>query len=1382
MRSVHETRTLVLIFAFLPYHTAPIFTTLISLLPDKLPHTLKWLYPYVQKLANPPRRVIVHSMGNSKSLLSAFSAFVLTACRAGYGFKVLISFWAALVIESISTMVDQARSARLEAQKENHENVLRLMLPIINDALLISGCPELRVGCYMVLTVMVPKLEPRDQVLRALMVAVVTGWGSTSHAGLICLAVLAEHTSADSLPSNTLSAVILLPDLDKDLKILHGRYEIQKLVLGIVLGILKRFAKTQDPKLLSLLVSVLSEDFLTNQSFSTIVRATISATQALNGTNPAGSSAQHALANVLLDLPDRNLVRETLKTILEKDGSDNTHSLPTTLRRLIDNPQNGSKGSVEDAPDMGWEEVAAPDSALFDDLAARIPTKTAFELSLLSHSDSYVYNSLCETFESVHASKKDLEKFSELPVLRKSLAMTEPFFCSFFMRVWCTNRSVPIRISALQCVTKFLKTHTLSIDVQILIPYVLSQLGSEHRSVRQAAIDLLRALSEAYGQLTQANDDKESRGILGQDQIYGQSENSTDVHWMSTENARRVLDEIILPSSAECILDEHHVKDLLRVSLECSKARKDSSTRSKELKTSSRTSIFSSMCSHVVNSSLWNFKLQMLRILNATEKAGSVSRTKLLLPVLAVLSTAGPIKAEDLCKRENVDVTEFSQQAVAVVLPNDRDGILQLKGILLQESPQVPPYLKKAVFRRLIDIWPVMKQETQNVFLPILFNMAIRSENDLAETGSSLTPIETLQSLNLSPSSLQSLFNEVSTMSLNPDNNSRASKRRRTLNGHVSPDEKNDSMEHRRNLYRTSLVLELVESSQSKENLPLLKQIFLILSDLLSAEQQPQQEMAYLQSLAIENISAIIGRSRQRSSELFDPSVIRADVLVEYIRTSPHPQVRNKALLLVATLADVVPDHILHSVMPLFTSLGSGILRQEDEFSVFVIQQVMESIIPKLLSKLKEKPRDTFAGTCELLLNFTAAFEHIPPQRRIPLFASLLGKIGAPDYLFALLVILSDKFTPSRMILTFAVQMCNRYNVVTNLKTMDKLLEIAVASWNPKHTKELDVLIADSAESGTDVSLKLLPLINELLRSRTLRYRVMQVLNSGGTDSVPIRDSSRKILEKLFLLSENCRGNVTLEKLSDSMLDGFLACIPTAELMDTINTLFEAVNDQLKRHMLRSVEQRMASKQNAGDEDSWRACHAFISQLLTCALGSADNELQISAMVVLGKMVEKFGKTNLNNVATAARKISESSGLLEWDLRLRTVSLLTLASMIEVAGETLASVLPTIFSKTMDNFDMSISEATEDPDLHNATFTVLQTMLLYVPWIISGPYLDRILTASHESANAEMGEACDVIRRQTLNSITNRDNGKDCLSALERTWRSAMTEGPRVRK
>ena len=71
---------------------------------------------------------------------------------------------------------------------------------------------------------------------------------------------------------------------------------------------------------------------------------------------------------------------------------------------------------------------------------------------------------------------------------------------------------------------------------------------------------------------------------------------------------------------------------------------------------------------------------------------------------------------------------------------------------------------------------------------------------------------------------------------------------------------------------------------------------------------------------------------------------MRADLIIDCFRTTTSPQVQQAALLLMSSLARVFPDLIIHSIMPVFTFMGTGVLRQTDDYSAHVVDQVSVQI------------------------------------------------------------------------------------------------------------------------------------------------------------------------------------------------------------------------------------------------------------------------------------------------------------------------------------------------------------------------------------------------------------------------------------------------------
>lgn len=94
----------------------------------------------------------------------------------------------------------------------------------------------------------------------------------------------------------------------------------------------------------------------------------------------------------------------------------------------------------------------------------------------------------------------------------------------------------------------------------------------------------------------------------------------------------------------------------------------------------------------------------------------------------------------------------------------------------------------------------------------------------------------------------------------------------------------------------------------------------------------------------------------------------------------------------------------------------------------------MDSVILPLVQSLHKKKNNAIIGASELLLSFVAAYKDIPQQRREDLFLSLSAKIGADDFLFALVLLLVDKYPGRTKVLDFAAGLVSQQSVTTQLR------------------------------------------------------------------------------------------------------------------------------------------------------------------------------------------------------------------------------------------------------------------------------------------------------------------------------------------------------------
>ena len=860
---IHQDNTLCLVFAFLPFHTTPIFSTMLSLIPEMISPTIRFLHPYTQSLSNPPRHAIVHAASVNRQFFTAMNAHVLKSSHLSYQYPALVSFWASVATEAVAAMLDQGRSARGEAQKQYQEDIVLFLLPILNDGLSLDNVPDLRVGCYMILTILASKVSLDDAVLSAMMEAITSEWSQTSHAGLICLGVLAEQKRTAGLPKKAFKAVIALESLDVDLITLNRQYKIDKLALGVALGIVSGLMEARDASELRLLRNLIEANVMSDASVKAVVESMICGAQkAAPNLNPR-FDVRGSLTDLVLRLCDSKNIGAVIHSTIE-ESKPVLDPLENRLQRAVHSIASTPEHIIEDMDMEDRDKQMTADG--FEALTSRIPTRTAYEISFLSHSDSYVYGSLTHAFLSIYTSKMNLKRFSDLPVLRKSIGMTEPLFLSFFVRIWCGHGPAKARAAAVRTVVEYLKKEMLSADVQMLLPYILYALADTFPSVRRAAADLVLVLAAAYRKTADEGNQNANQPILGQQQIYGQGGETQAVTWLSNKEVTCIILDLMVPDLEECMLDESHVCQLLSDNLNGLKHSKGSSTTQKRLKTSLRLALFSSLCSHVVNTPLYAVKSRLLQVLNQVPKVGSTSRTKLLLPLLSNTMKQGQHEFERICGKEELNSSQLLDKIASIITPGDREGIQTLESIIEPLNNLIFPSLRAAASHRLQIIWPSIKIDLQFPLAKALFESAIGNVEAGASDSQKAEAMETLRTLPLSTAILQSFTENMPSISSTfPENKSPVSKRRRTNHGRSDEIGGLDGRNLASAIQHITFVLELVGDAKPERHPKLFGSLFQIMCDLQHSQSHQVTAIGYLQVLAMEGMLAIVKRAEVRA-------------------------------------------------------------------------------------------------------------------------------------------------------------------------------------------------------------------------------------------------------------------------------------------------------------------------------------------------------------------------------------------------------------------------------------------------------------------------------------------------------------------------------------
>lgn len=1375
---IHENNTSFLLTTFLPYHTLPVFTTLLSILPTRVPEEYKFLQPYIRSLMPPTRHIIVQAATNNGAFAALLNAYVIRVCSRRQHYVALLAFWAGVTTEAVGAMMDKSRSGRRNVQEQNEQDVIVRLLPTLNEGLAMKKVPDLRIACYMILAVMTSKGGLDDKVLTAMMEAVVLGWTTeTTAPGLVCLSVLAQQRNSALLSKRVVKELLKVPDLVKGLCHLATQHRVEKLANALCLTSLERVRKDGDITGLQIAESILDSNLLGEKQSLAIMKSLLSVANDSVDDSSIGSGPRVSLTDSLsrlLSTPKSLVLMQEAARVSNIDIDELELKLQITIRPPA---QLQDKENVEMGE--GDLEDGTPGHDV-EKLLQHLPKRTATETSFLCHTASHIYPDLCRAMIAASTTGHHMDLFDSLPVLRRESALEDALYLSFYMRTWCGPNPILSRVAALRMATRRVSsTNPTNVDLQAILPYAVAALSDPASRVRRAAADLVIAVNAVFA--TSFHSKKKTKQLhrWAEKELYGPSQ-SNELTWLTSDTASKLTSDVLLPGLEECVLDDKHISSVFQNALGKGSAENPKKTDSSRLAQSTRTSIMSFLSSHIQHTPLLMVKLRLLRCINTIKSVAGTSRTKYLLSTLQAWLDAEPSTLKQACLLEKIDEEEMHNQILAILTTSDKEGLQILQSIIIGKFPSSGPSLVKSAYRRLRVIWVSLKENDTIELAQALL--------DASQTGAggeirSLVSEEASDFLRTTPLTTEvlALFLDNLPTAAKLSDAPPATKRRRTSHGEVARTPVQDTAQLTAAISKVTFVLQLVHSSEPASHPQLLRSLFNTLAELQHFKAQVASELAYLQGLVLECLLAILQAEKTKAKTKLDKAAVRADLLVDCIQKTSSPQVQNVALLLVACLAESAPDLVLHSVMPIFTFIGNSVLRQNDEYSAHVITQTIRKVIPPLISALRKDNANPVTGAAELLLSFVAAYEHVPSHRRKGLFVSLVQTLGPEDFLFALQSMLADKYGATDSICSFAVELASSFAAEIQLQSLVNNIELVFDILKPKPTYSNILLGAneDGSTNTTRTASAQLVLLPHLLIHKQLKSQIAKLLDHDDMDAARIRDIYATILEKILTLADSVRSQTALHEACGDVLESLLGLLSTSEFVRSVESLLDKPSEVLRRKILRALEVRI-DQESAANSVSRTAMLGFLPQLTAIIRESKDVLYKHIAVSCVDKIAEKYGKKDIEAVAAAAETIASAHCLGQTDARLRVMALLCLASLVDILREGIVSVLPAAIPTCLDYMEAELESDGQSQKLSNAGFAFVSALIQYVPYMVSGGYLERLLAISNRSAEADVEDGVDESRMQCLQLAAKQIDAKSMFTALEKSWPQAAALGSLV--
>ncbi|KAF3064052.1 U3 small nucleolar RNA-associated protein 10 [Daldinia childiae] len=1370
---IHEYNTAMLISTFLPYHTIPAFVTLLSILPSTIPQVYKFLDPYVRSLTQPPRSVLVHQATHHPDFLTALSTYTLDACRAQQHYPALISFWGGIMTEAVNGMLDRMRSGRRSIQRSNDQTLLHQIGPTLGDALVMHKVPSLQIACYMVISVFVAKGDLDDAAISALMDQLVAGWTTESlRPGLVCLSILAQYRSAKQMSGKVTRALLKITNLSSLLTEIGREHSIGKLANGLCLALVERAHKKGDIKGLSVVESLLLSSTLNDQQRAVVFKSLLLAAHKVEDGVDTQGEVRKALASIIIKLSQletdsgKIFIKAINETEIDVDALELRLGTNLQARRLAIEPQQDVA--------MSDNEISTP--APIEDFKSALQRVGNLSVSssdsCLRDNTFNVFTDLCSVFLSGLTEPNNLKAFEELAPIQHKLANETPFFFTFLMRIWCGPYPVLARVAALDMAKLRLKSSDCnSIDFQALLPYTLAGLNDPSKRVRRAAADLVTVLEILFQELVKY----ENYTSWANNHLYDNADASV---WTTVDICHKLLRNAITPSLEECVLSADYIIEVLQSVLNSSSKTSTDENKDKKshLSHGTRRSVLTFLASHTIHTPLMTLKIRLLASLNQVKGVSGTTRTQLLLPLLKWWSSLSSEDATRICSQDGVGESAFDQSCVEIVLPNDKDGLEFLLDVVGSQQLLTRLNLLHVIFSRIQNSWSSMKTEARHMVAKRMLEL---SQNDSSsDSVVSSEAANLLRNVDLTTDILLFFLESLqpaAKMATEPP----SGKRRRTSSSEThrglgtQPTPELSAV-----LRQVTFVLQLVEGSEPEKHPELLNALFNALSELQHFRVLVGSELGYLQNLILRSLLAMVPAYKNDKSLKIDSTGGHGDLLVNCIQKSSSPSVQNTALLLVARLANVAPDLVLNSVMPIFTHMGGSVLRQSDDYSAHVINQTVKEVVPPLIQSLRKGKISPLAGASELLLSFATAYEHIPSHRRLGLFVSLVETLGAEEFLFALLAMLTNMYGTTDQVLSFATEVFNYFPVEVQLQSLIKLLNLIGDIFQPR--PNLSAVLLGTSEQGDRDPLKIgfrqLGLVPHLLSSRKLTTQIAKLTERDDMEASKVRELYSTLLEDLLVLADSLKQQKNLYSRCGEALSKLLNLLSIGEFIKAVETLLDRPDTVLRRKVLRAVEVRI-DEESQGDANSRAALLAFLPHLTAIIRVSDDMAYKHIAVGCVDKISEKYGKKDPEAVTAAASTIASDQCLGQDDDKLRVMALLCLASLVDVLQDGIVPVLPSAIPKALSYITESIKTEVPGDALHNASYAFIAALAQHLPYMLSGAYLGQLLAVSSKSASANLGNEANDARLQCLRLLATQVDAKILFSALEQNWVTTKDSG-----
>lgn len=1337
--NIHNAELLLL--SVLPYHAQPVFSRFMNVIPKtSWPAIFSSISGYKEMLKPPPASSILKCFHNDPEFFKLYSQYVVDQMRKKTVYKEMLVFYLSNTVQVLASHARDMEKLNtsyiptlLEASAEFFAEHSFKFLATLNV--------DVKLTVYAIVSVLCSILPLSDELVFSFTSSIINSslafLPALRRQTLIVLGQLWNYYNESEVPaSRNVFAGLSVKTLLRDESILHllldEKYNLNKFLFFFF----NNGVNQEDPEVLRVLKFVdISSDFMFELVASKLLAFVSS---------PAGASARPDAVELFEKLIkcNRQKLSETLQSQSKTFGD---------LEVILVHTFAGSDVS-ESAYEADLEDIEVPATAAStaDDVFAQcIPTNSDF-LSVTSSSEFNRLSMVLLNYISNLTAQEQVDSFFSF--LRVAFTNNIDIAVSFLLRLALTP-SVPaqLKLVTLTCIKAKLKEAVVKnneINFYLLVPILILGLADSNKAIRRAFVNLLSVVKDQSAALNAGHPKKVKCDLFMESQIYGETDPAK--RSILSPQAGDAMLEVLFeePSTLEDVLvDASRIRILVFETLFKS-TKSGKKFGSLLLKTSILSQWSLPFWPIVLKYRVWNIIAAENTFTKGTDdRFFFVEDVKNFFDRRPQWIDESAAAGIDFVESVEIPLVKM----VGGRTSNDKKISKEVEWFLTALNTKGS--IQVAANKRLIELFPAITSD--DVKLRIcseLIELVVKDDDMILE----FDPVETLQALDFSKQSMVDLLDTVNIVTQVPEQG--VAKRRRRSSSSTQKNMARDEISSMASIHlrKLSIILDVLENHLRNKPLhlavpELLQALFKILTDLDYLGNDGKMPVLYAQETLASCMLLSIVQMKSASSKKklkFDSNSIRADLIVNSIRLSQSPQVQNRLLLVIAELASLAPEIILHSVMPIFTFMGAHTIRQDDEFSSSALQQTISKVIPAITSA-----STSVSNEIEFLLtSFITAFQHIPRHRRVKLFVSLIRTLGCNQSLHTIIFLIGQQYAANlakgkvvecNSLVDFITALLKIFTADESLQSIANFYEL----WDLIPASELDkdseLYSALSSRSIFGTGIVNLTTKEMLQRKAALLEFVNKVVGSDEDSSVASSSVSLKMKVALVLFDDQVAdeekkqvlqrfNKVTsfilgsLDTFSNSnlqskeiasglyeLLKSLLSLLPLSYYINSIAESLKNANDSVSIKIARNFAILAGSKfdtevnANSLDENIDSVVMDELLPILVNGIDKYDNvELVQAYLDTFATIVNKMGSTTQELASSTSAKFLLSSlkvftsdkGLLSAQTEILVSSLNSITSIINVLGVKAIGYFPKILPPALSILESTFEKLTEDSD------------------------------------------------------------------------------------